>query len=138
LDRGDDPKTVVLLSGVGNNGRQGFGQTVQYCSSCTNHVFLLAIPAADNQQFKLTLLVVAVIANYYGSDASASGIIHRYERDLKPNVKLLKEAFDNGKDPKDVVLVEAVRDGKPGKRQALTLLFCLKHMHGFLLSIEHS
>lgn len=70
------------------------------------------------------MLIAAVISNYYGSDASASGVFHRYERDLKPNVKLLKEAFDNGKDPKDVVLVEAVRDGKPGKRQALALLFC--------------
>jgi hypothetical protein len=61
------------------------------------------------------LLIIAVITNYYGSDASTSGIFHRYERDIKPNVKLLKETFDNGKDPKDVVLVEAVRDGKVRK-----------------------
>ena len=84
------------------------------------------------------MLVVAVIANYYGSDASTSGISHRYERDIRPNVKLLKEAFDKGKDPKDVVFVEAVRDGKRGKRQALTLLFCFQHIHVSLLSIEYS
>ena len=35
-ERGDDPKDVILVDGVGNHGRPGRGQTVRYCTSCTS------------------------------------------------------------------------------------------------------
>ena len=37
-ERGDDPKDVILVSGVGHNGnnKEGNGQTVPYCTSCTS------------------------------------------------------------------------------------------------------
>jgi hypothetical protein len=75
--------------------------------------------------------------NYYGSNATRKSILHHYGRDIKPNVMLLKEAFESGNDPKDVVIVMGVREGRPGKRQALTLLFCFQHTHVFLPSADH-
>ena len=40
-------------------------------------------------------------------------------RDITPNVKLIQDIRAQGGDAKDIVLVEGVRNGKPGKGQEL-------------------
>lgn len=45
-----------------------------------------------------------------------SALKNHYARDLAPNIKALKQAVDDGQDPKDVVLKENVRTAGAGKR----------------------
>jgi hypothetical protein len=89
LHRGDDPDTVTLFDGV-RDGKPGKGQTLRYCTPSTITFSFWLSPAADDQQLKLILLIAAVIANYYGSDASTSGIFHRYERDISLTSRIQK------------------------------------------------
>ncbi|XMA09740.1 hypothetical protein WAI453_002531 [Rhynchosporium graminicola] len=51
----------------------------------------------------------------YGSTTTKLGIQSHMIRDIIPNVKLIQEARRQGGDPKDVVLIEGVRSGNPGK-----------------------
>jgi hypothetical protein len=44
-----------------------------------------------------------VISNYFGSDSTAGGIEFQF-RGLKKQGRSQKEAFDSGKDPKDLVI----------------------------------
>jgi len=45
-----------------------------------------------------------------------------------PNVKLMRETLSRGDDTKAIILVEGVRDGRPGKRQ-MQFLSCFLHSH---------
>jgi hypothetical protein len=114
LDRGDDPKTVTLFDGV-RDGKPGKGQTVRYCTSCTITFSFWLSPAADNRQFKLTLLIVAEMVRFYGSHCTKNALEIYFRRNLNPNIKNLKQAVEQGQDPKEVVLLEGVRPGITGK-----------------------
>lgn len=65
------------------------------------------------------------IVRYYGSDCTTSALQNNYARNLAPNIKALKQAVDNGQDPKEVVLMEGVRSAGGGKRQKFFFLFSL-------------
>jgi hypothetical protein len=56
------------------------------------------------------------VAKAYGSDCTKTGLQAHWIRDITPNVKLIREALDRGGDTKAVILIEGVRNGKPGKR----------------------
>jgi hypothetical protein len=114
LNRGDDPDTVTLFDGV-RDGKPGKGQTVRYCTSCTITFSFWLSPAADNQQFKLTLLIVAEMVRFYGSHCTKNALEIYFRRNLNPNIKNLKQAVEQGQDPKEVVLLEGVRPGTTGK-----------------------
>jgi hypothetical protein len=43
--------------------------------------------------------------------------MNHFNRDLKPNIKLLKLTVAQHEDPKDVILIEGVRPGSTGKGQ---------------------
>ncbi len=73
------------------------------------------------------LLIAIEIIKFYGSHATKQGLIHHFVRDLNPNVNLLKESVPKGGDPKDVTLVEGVRDGKNGKGQTRGAFICPYH-----------
>jgi len=51
----------------------------------------------------------------YGSHATKSGLQTHFQRDISPNVKAILDARKKGDDAKDIVLIENVRQGKPGK-----------------------
>ncbi|TVY40897.1 hypothetical protein LSUB1_G002345 [Lachnellula subtilissima] len=53
----------------------------------------------------------------YGSHATKSGLQTHFQRDINPNVKAMLDARKKGDDAKDIVLIENVRQGKPGKGQ---------------------
>ncbi|CZR56747.1 uncharacterized protein PAC_06636 [Phialocephala subalpina] len=53
----------------------------------------------------------------FGSGVTKTGLQHYFTRNIHPNVKLIQAARESKEDPKDLILVENVRDGKPGKGQ---------------------
>ncbi|KAG4439123.1 hypothetical protein IFR05_005410 [Cadophora sp. M221] len=57
------------------------------------------------------------IVRFYGSHCTKSALQNHFNRDLNPNVKILKGMVKQGLDPKDAVLIEGVRPGNPGKSQ---------------------
>jgi hypothetical protein len=65
---------------------------------------------------ELTLMFLAEIAKVYGSHTTTRGLQHYFTRDIKPNVKLLLAAKAGGRDGKEVVMINNVRDGRAGKR----------------------
>ncbi|KUJ17356.1 uncharacterized protein LY89DRAFT_583877 [Mollisia scopiformis] len=52
------------------------------------------------------LMMMAEIVKFYGSECTRSAFENHYKRDLAPNIKALKQAVGDGRDPKDVVLME--------------------------------
>lgn len=66
---------------------------------------------------------IAEIVRLYGSDCTKKAFLNHYNRNLLPNIKSLKQAADDGRDPKDVIMVEGARTAGTGKRQRLSLLF---------------
>lgn len=59
------------------------------------------------------------IAACYGSTTTKVALVAHFARDITPNVKLIQDIRAQGGDAKDIVLVEGVRNGKPGKGQEL-------------------
>ncbi len=55
------------------------------------------------------------IAACYGTHCTRTGLQAHLTRDVNPNVKLIQEARRQGVDPQNVILIEGVRDGNPGK-----------------------
>jgi hypothetical protein len=82
---------------------------------------------------ELVLTIISEIVKFYGSHLTKSGLMNHFNRDLTPNIKLLKQAVATGEDPKDAILIEGVRPGKTGKgwteshsnRAHYTFSFCL-------------
>jgi hypothetical protein len=68
------------------------------------------------------LIICTEIALCYGSHATKIGLQTHLARDVNPNVRAISEARKRGSDAKDVILVEGVRNGKPGKGQDLSIL----------------
>jgi len=60
-------------------------------------------------------MAVTEIVRFYGSHCTKSALQNHFNRDLNPNVKSLKQAVEQGQDPKEVVLLEGVRTGSTGK-----------------------
>lgn len=57
----------------------------------------------------------AEIDQYFGNTSTKLGIRTYFQRNISPNAKALSEAREQGKDTTSVIMVENVRDGKPGK-----------------------
>ncbi|TVY51666.1 hypothetical protein LCER1_G004683 [Lachnellula cervina] len=55
------------------------------------------------------------IDQYFGNTSTKLGIRTYFQRNINPNAKALSEAREQGKDTTSVIMVENVRDGKPGK-----------------------
>jgi hypothetical protein len=60
-------------------------------------------------------VIVTEIVRFYGSHCTKFALKNHFDRDLNPNVKNLKQAVEQGQDPKEVVLLEGVRSGRTGK-----------------------
>jgi hypothetical protein len=71
------------------------------------------------------------IVKCYGTNCTKSGLNTRFQRDIRPNVKAIQDALARGDDPKDITMVEGVRDGKIGKGQK-TCCFASYTLHVFL------
>jgi len=63
-------------------------------------------------------MTVTETVKFYGCHLTSSGLKSHWFKDVYPNVKLLKDAVAQGLEPRDVVLLEGVTTGKPGKGQA--------------------
>ena len=77
------------------------------------------------------LILFTEIVKYYGSHSTKSGLMNHFDRDLTPNVKLLRQAVANGQDAKNVILIEGVRPGKTGKGQRASLTSPYLHIARF-------
>lgn len=116
LDRGDDPKDLIMMQSV-RDGKIGTGQMFCHIASAQITRFPYVECIAFFSSGVDILMAVTEIVKFYGSHLTKYGLASHMNRDLTSNVKLLKDAVDKGTDPKDVVLVEGVRDGKSGKGQ---------------------
>jgi hypothetical protein len=57
-ERGDDPKDVILVVGVGDHGnKEGKGQTVPYCTPCTSTFSFVDSPWNIAHQRSLELIM---------------------------------------------------------------------------------
>jgi hypothetical protein len=65
----------------------------------------------------LLLISAAEIAKCYGTNCTKSGLENHFKRDVRPNVNAIRGALARGDDPKDLTMMENVRDGKIGKGQ---------------------
>ena len=65
----------------------------------------------------LVLISTAEIAKCYGTNCTKLALNHHFNRDIRPNVKAIQDALARGDDPKDLTMIEGVRDGKNGKGQ---------------------
>ncbi|KAK0124024.1 hypothetical protein ONS95_009010 [Cadophora gregata] len=73
------------------------------------------------------------IVSCYGSTTTKVALQTHFARDITPNVKLIQDIRAQGGDAKDVVLIEGVRHGNPGKGQIIRHLF---QAHCTFLSIS--
>jgi hypothetical protein len=62
-------------------------------------------------------MIVAEIAQCFGGNLKAGALSQHFNRDIKPNAKLIQDALSRGEDPIGVTLLENVRSGQPGKGQ---------------------
>lgn len=74
------------------------------------------------------LTALTEIFEYFGNTSTKRGIRVYFDRTITPNVKALVEARKNGANTTSVILVENVRDGKPGKGQKLFKSSSLLHV----------
>lgn len=82
----------------------------------TSHLF--AMPGyVSFLEFSLMLFLEIVAC--YGSTTTKPALQTHFARDITPNVKLIQDIRAQGGDAKDVVLIEGVRHGNPGKGQQL-------------------
>jgi len=128
-DQDQDPKSVVLIEGV-RSGKPGKGQKTQSLTCYTLHVFLRSFLFQQLVSLESHIDETLEIVKRFGSETTVSGLQSHIRRDITPNVKSLNEAFNRGDDPKNVVLMENVRDGKTGKGQMR--YHCQSTLHVFL------
>jgi hypothetical protein len=81
------------------------------------------------------LIIWLEIVRFYGSECTTSALKNHYTRDVAPNIKALKQAVENGQDPKGVILMENVRTAGAGKRQPIFFFF-LSTLHVFLMFLS--
>ncbi len=78
-------------------------------------------------------MIVAEIGRCFGGNLKAGAVSQHFNRNIKPNVKLIQDALARGEDPIGATLLENVRTGQSGKGQtAFQLPSCTIHV--FLLS----
>jgi hypothetical protein len=65
----------------------------------------------------LILISATEIVKCYGTHCTKTGLNSHFQRDIRPNVKLIQEALAQGDDPKDITLVEGIHDSKIGNGQ---------------------
>ncbi|TVY62724.1 hypothetical protein LSUE1_G006157 [Lachnellula suecica] len=137
--RGDDTSNIVMLVGVGNNGKPGkeialcygshaskIGLQTHFQRDIAPNVKAISEARKRGDDAKNIVLVEGVrngkpgkeIVHYFGSGTTKSGLTQYIARNINPNVKTLTETRQRGEDPKGAILVENVRDGKPGKEIA--------------------
>jgi hypothetical protein len=63
-------------------------------------------------------MLLSEIAMCFDLELKSRALQKHFLRNITPNVKLVQEALARGENPVGVTLLESVRDGKPGKRQA--------------------
>jgi hypothetical protein len=76
---------------------------------------------------KPVLIIRTEIILCYGSNTTKIALQAHFKRDINPNVKAICEARKQGSDAKDIIIVEGVRDGKPGKGQKFSILTSITH-----------
>ncbi|KAE9364597.1 hypothetical protein N431DRAFT_447767 [Stipitochalara longipes BDJ] len=139
LNKGSDPKNLVAIFWILRVGN-GASEIVKcYGTNCTkkglDHHFKRDIRpnvnairdalARGDDPKDLTMMenvrdgkIGKEIVKHYGSHSTKSGLLNHFDRDLTPNVKLLRQAVANGQDAKSVILIEGVRPGQTGKEIA--------------------
>lgn len=81
---------------------------------CTTYFLLHQLQFAGVQCAK-PILILIEIAQHFGSHSTPRGVQEHIRRHVTPSAKALSEALKRGEDPKNVILVDGVWDGKPGK-----------------------
>lgn len=145
IAKGIDPKTLPI--GAETKGA-GFSKGVRRVSPNTSKHFTHFLTFWDFEQHsskkKSLLICSAEIARYFGSDATKSAIESVWKRQVRPGVKAITDALDQGGDPKDVNLLGTFwtggkgASGKPFKISAFftqPISFCLSICTAVLTSL---
>jgi hypothetical protein len=83
----------------------------------THHVFILSLFREHCGCVELRIDAVAEIAKCYDLELKAGALQQHFNRNIKPNVKLIQDARKRGENPIGVILLENVRsENQPGKR----------------------
>jgi hypothetical protein len=86
----------------------------------------------------LLLISATAIAKCYGTNCTKIGVRNHYKRDIQPNVNAIQDALDRGDDPKDIAMMENVRDGKIGTGQTASSTSITYTLHVFLSDYSDS
>ncbi len=107
-----------------------------HTSSHTAH-FLLS-PNTLGSLVDLLLISATTIAKCYGTNCTKIGVRNHYKRDIQPNVSAIQDALDRGDDPKDLTMMENVRDGKISTGQTASSISITYTLHVFLSDYSDS
>lgn len=124
--QGGNAKDVILIEGV-RAENPGKGQE-PYQIRSTFHILFLVVLSGTRVNGSTD------IVRFYGSHCTKSALQNHFNRDLNPNVKILKGMVNQGLDPKDAVLIEGVRPGNPGKSQTFVISSTLHSYFSFYFS----
>jgi hypothetical protein len=112
---GQNAKEVVLIEGV-RTGKTGKGQTDYHILLCILHVLFLSISFSYCVAFEIGIDPVAEIARCYDSQLKPGTLNQHFNRNIKPNVKLIQDALARGDNPMGVTLVGNVREDGGGRK----------------------
>ena len=73
------------------------------------------------------------ITKAYGTNCTKSGLVTHFQRDIIPNVNLIRDALAHGDDPKDLALIEGGSNWQEGHWSATSML-STTHLHVFFMS----
>jgi hypothetical protein len=145
IAKGIDPKTLPI--GAETKGA-GLSKGARRVSPNTSKHFTHFLTLWDFEQHssvkKSLLICSAEIARYFGSDATKSAIESVWKRQVRPSVKAITDALDQGGDPKDVNLLGTFwtggkgASGRPFKISAFLtqpISFCLSICAAILTSL---
>lgn len=122
IANGQNPTAVIMVENV-RNGKPGKRETHAFAHSTLQVSFCYQAPH---------ILTLPDIAKYYGSHSTKDGLYFYFYRNITPNVKTLKGAFDRGDDPKDCIMMSDVVGKNPGKGQT-DIISSLLHISSYLL-----
>lgn len=109
------------------NSNPGMGwKFFSFTSRC--YVLASSVYILRALELDLMLMVFPEGVRFYGSEVNKKSLQNHFDRNINPNIKALKQAVDEGKDPKNVVLMEGVRSGK-GKGQNLWHICFILTLH---------
>lgn len=100
-DRNEDPKDVVLMENCRGKG-SGKGTAA---SSFSKHVTRFHSVFQASWSLGRILIFAIEVARCFGESCTKKAIEHRLANQIKPNVKLILQALQEGHNPEEIPLI---------------------------------